>query len=326
MGFDQGLIYPSWGGFGKGAKGMKGAGKGGKGKWDGKNVAMDKGGKGLWVMVPFSDMPKGKGGKSGGKGGGQQGGGGGSKKRKKENAGPVQSIDAGMVGQITDALNENGGEMSLGKLSTLFSGLKKAQVEEHFNVQEVGDGDFLVTLGGIGAGPPVRGEKRVKVKKEKVKKEKDPDAPPPPDLESDVLNEITAHLEACGGSCVLGKLSTKFSGLKKAQLEGHFEVEHGEKDSIVRILGYTGDMDGMGPGPAKKRKKERQKASKDDAPPPDLDHAKLQKITDYLNTAGGSAPLGKVTTVFPGVKKAQLENNFVLSGGGANSDPIVSLS
>jgi len=312
---------------------------------------MDKGGKGMWVMVPFSDAPKGKGGKfggKGGKGGGQQGGG--SKKRKKENAGPVQSIDGDMVEKITDLLNENGGELSLGRVTTVFPGLKKVQVEEHFNVQEVGDGDFLVTTGGIGAGPLVSGEKRVKVKKEKkIKKEKDPDAPPPPDLESDVLNEITAHLEACGGSCVLGKLSTKFPGLKKAQLEGHFEVEHGEKDSIVRILGYTGDMDAMGPGPAKKRKKERQKgcfncgdfthmskdcalprkekASKADAPPPpDLDHAKVEAITDYLNTAGGSAPLGKVTTVFPGVKKAQLENNFVLSGGGASADPIVSLS
>lgn len=343
MGYDQGFIYPSWA-LGKG-KAMNGAGKGGKG---GKGKKDGTGGKGMWVMVPSGfGMPAkggkgkggnygGKGGNYGGKGGGQQGGGGGgSKKRKKENAGPVESIDASMVEQITNLLSENGGEISLGKMTTVFPGLKKVQVEEHFNVQEVGDGDFKVTDGPpeAGAGPMVSGEQREQVKKEKkikIKKERDPDAPPPPELEADVLNDITAHLEACGGCCVLGKLSTKFSGLKKAQLEGHFEVEHGEKDSLVRLPGYVGGMDTTEQGPAKKRKtakKEGQKKDRsNDAPPPDLDFSKLQQITDYINEAGGSAPLGRVTTVFPGVKKAQLENNFVLSGGGANSDPVVSLS
>merc|ERR1711912_226099 len=139
---------------------------------------------------------------------------------------------------------------------------------------------------------------------------------------------ITETLEANNGVMFLGRLASKFAGLKKAQLEGHFEVEHGEKDTIVRVFGAEGEptASNLEEGPRKRRK--RDKRSKDAPPPGPLDDEMLSEITDYLNDCGGSAPLGKVTTAFEGVKKAQLEENFVVTQGAdaANTDPIVSLS
>ena len=61
-----------------------------------------------------------------------------------------------------------------------------------------------------------------------------------------------------------------------------------------------------------------------DQPEPPLDMEKLEGITAYLSACGGAAPLGKVTTQFEGVKKAQLEEHFYLSGPTGN--PILSLS
>jgi len=288
------------------------------------------------MPAPVRNAPKGKGGKNGGKGGGQQGGG--NKKRKKENGGPVKSIDESMVEQMSNLLFENGGEIDLGSMTSVFPGLKKAQIEEHFDVHVVGDGDGAdLVVTSIGA--VVSEEKREKAKQPKAKKEKDPDAPPPPDLGSEVIAEITAHLEDCGGSCVLGKLSTVFSGIKKAQLEAHFDVEHGEKDSIVRLFGHTGDMDAIGQGPAKKRKspmvsgeskekvKKEKKAKKEKdpnaPPPPDLEAHVINEITAHLEACGGSCVLGKLGTKFPGIKKVQLEAHFDMEN--SEKDSIVRL-
>lgn len=160
---------------------------------------------------------------------------------------------------------------------------------------------------------------------------KDPDAPPPPDLDAEVIQEIQEHLEACGGSTCLGKLTSKFHGLKKVQLEGHFELQHGEKDSVVRLLNFEEMQQGEAAveneeGPAKKKRKKDRERKDPNAPVPALEYDKLQKITDWLGEMGGSAPLGRLTTVFSGVKKAQVEEHFVLTTQEGNQDPIVSTS
>lgn len=320
------MIYP---GFGYDMKGgcMKGGGMKGKGK-----------GKGTWA---YGGSPH-----KGGKGGGPNKSG--NRKRKAKNDGPVQPLDNSVLEQITEFVTENGGSAPLGRITTVFEGVKKVQIEDHFNVEEVGDGDFMVSsLDSPPLATRIRADPKVGArgndeprgpKPKKVKAPKDPDAPPPTDLDTDVLNKITGHLEACGGSLPLGKLATKFPGLKKVQLEGHFEVQHGEKDSIVRVFGADNfamakankkaNIEDMENRPTKKRKREKAPKDPNAPPPPALDDTKLEKITDWLNDVGGSAALGKLTTAFPGVKKAQLEGNFVLTPGERRdtADPIVSFT
>merc|ERR1711924_98593 len=154
-------------------------------------------------------------------------------------------------------------------------------------------------------GPKVKTEQVPKPNKQKEKAPKDPDAPPPPALETEVINEITETLEASGGVMFLGRLASKFEGLKKVQLEGHFELEHGDKDTIVRAFGAEGDptQGNLEEGPKKKRRR-TDRRSKDATPLPPLDDETLEKITEYLNDSGGSAALGKLTSEFSGVKKA----------------------
>lgn len=328
------LIYPT---------SMRSAMKGGGGGKRGGD-----GGKGLWIQIP----PPGWGVPSraeserarlslSGRGGG--GGGAGGKKRKadRKERPPPGPLDESMVQQLTEFLNENGGVVTLGRLTTVFEGIKKAQVEEHFAVEEVSDGDFSVTIsdtpGRIPAGPFPRGGTAPKPpsapKAKRVKKERDPDAPPPPDLDSDVIEEIRVQLEVNGGELSLGKLTSIFSGLKKAQLVGHFEVEPGERDSTIRLFGgYQIESavkdEAAEEGPKKKRKKERPPKDPNAPPPPDLDKDKVDKISDFITSEGGSVSLGKLTTAFSGVKKAQLERNFVvaLDGEASKTDPIVSLN
>lgn len=285
------MIYPTHmmkgGGYMMGGGSMKGGGKGA----------------GKWVFLPTGPPNKAAG-----------------RKRKAVNNGPGQALDEGTLNEIMDFVQEKGGSAPLGQLTTVFEGVKKVQLEEHFKVEEVSSGNYTVSLSDeppafsrTSGGPKV--ERATKPKKHKEKAPKDPDAPPPPDLESDVIDEITQTLEANGGVMFLGRLASQFEGLKKAQLEGHFELEHGEKDTIVRLSGATstGITGSLEEGPKKKRKKIGK--SKDAPPPGPLDEEMIMKITDYLNDCGGSAALGKVTTAFEGVKKAQLEDCFVVSRG-----------
>lgn len=312
------------GGYGTGARvPIKGAGKGSVIKGDGK------GGKGMWVMMPAParNASKGQGAKNGGSSRAQQGGG--NKKRKKDSNDSVKPIDAEMLQQMHNLLDENDGEIDLGSMTSVFPGLRKKQVEEHFNVDE----EYMVSY--IGAAPLTEKRERMKQEKaEKPKKEKDPDAPPPPELESHVIDEITVYLADCGGCCFLGRVSTKFSGIKKAQLEAHFDVEHGDFDTIVHLPGHTGDpdMDAIAQVPVKKRKvgetsivksengkKDKKKAKKDKdpnaPPPPDLEIDVLNEITSFLEECGGSCMLGKLSTKFSGLKKAQLVGHFEVEHG-----------
>lgn len=68
------------------------------------------------------------------------------------------------------------------------------------------------------------GEVRSATKKKKNKVKKDPDAPPPPALQQSQVDAIASYLQDCGGIARLGKLSTRFEGLKKTQVESHFVV------------------------------------------------------------------------------------------------------
>jgi len=59
------------------------------------------------------------------------------------------------------------------------------------------------------------------------------------------------------------------------------------------------------------------KAERDpNAPPPEsLDWEVSDKIATWIVSEGGTVALGKLTSVFPGVKKVQLEEQFVVTPG-----------
>lgn len=57
------------------------------------------------------------------------------------------------------------------------------------------------------------------------KKERDVNAPPPPPLGDDKVSEMRLCLEERGGVMDFGRFSNKFQGLKKVQIEAHFNVE-----------------------------------------------------------------------------------------------------
>jgi len=306
-------------------------------------------------------------------------------------AGPPPPLDAQAVEEIRAYIQERGGAVPLGKLSTDRPGLKKAQLEPHFFVglpqgAVAQNCDYVVSLdGSIPAGSLMTGAGSVKrvqysnagigelgglhshqllalpseeapsePKKKKQKKVQDPNAPPPPPLEVENVQAITAVLQGCGGSLPLGKLTTQFEGLKKAQLEPHFALVPDPRgpasgDFAVCLPGYEdtahppqsqqqllalGGVDTLGglsnltgaasvEQPLKKKKQKKQKPPRDpDAPPPPaLEISKVEEVAAYLQQHNGMARLGKLTTDFPGLKKAQLEPHFVVCG-----DPAVDLS
>lgn len=51
-----------------------------------------------------------------------------------------------------------------------------------------------------------------------------PEGPPPPDLDADQVEAMTQFLEEKGGVMDYGRFSNHFAGLKKAQLEPHFDL------------------------------------------------------------------------------------------------------
>lgn len=260
------------------------------------------------------------------------GGGVGSGARKRKLTTPAQPLHEDKIAEITAFLDENGGTTSLGKLTTHFSGLKKVQVQEHFHVEEHADpenGDCLVSTfapedapAGVSFTFETKGHKA-----RKVRASDDPNAPAPPELDPDMLNSITEYLGQRDGHSNLGRLTSDFPGLKKAQLEPHFLLVRGEKETEVWLFGAEADS-GAGSISEPKKKKQKVKKERDPnaPPPPPLDEVAVQKIYEYISSLGGSAPLGKVTTVFPGVKMVQLsEGGFDVTKPDGSHDSLVSI-
>lgn len=305
-GMQKGTIYPSYMQTGKGIQ------------------------KGFWVNTQAGNGAKGA---RGGKGAG--------KKRKAPSV-PAGPLDPSVLEKVAEFIVEHGGAVTLGKLSTTFEGLKKVQVMDHFDVEEAEDktsADPVVSV-------PLEGPRQSSfdyeelAPKAKQRREKDLNAPPPPELDAYVVSQITEYIEANGGCAIMGKLCSNFPGLKKAQLESHFEMAMGEKDFSVALpgSGFTNfaptsaaeTAEGHGKKKNKKNKKDKRERDPNAPPPPALQPAAVQQIIQWLNSMGGSAALGKVTTQFPGVKKAQLEgeSRFEVSQVEDNrtGDPTVSVA
>jgi len=300
-------------------------------------------------------------------------------------ANPPLPLDEAAVLDIRTYIEERGGTVSLGKLTTDKPGIKKAQLEPHFylvmspgSTQNGRGGNYLVSTdsnaavaaaqapplmpGSIEYGQIVPLVPSVEQpKKKKRKKEHDPNAPPPQPLDTETLASITNFLQSIGGSLSLGKLTSQFEGLKKVQLEPHFVSlpdGRGTGDFVVSIsgdvaagaapiqllqqqqalqqmglaggqglAGFSGVSSLSGVAPMEqsvlvpKKKKQKKQRDPDAPPPPPLEQSKVDEIASYLQLQGGVSRLGKLTSDFSGLKKAQLEPHFVVCG-----DPSVDLT
>merc|ERR1712008_397999 len=114
-----------------------------------------------------------------------------------------------------------------------------------------------------------------------------PSDEPLPQLDHAFVQHIAKVLIEAGGALPLGKLTTQFAGVKKAQLEPHVAVS------------------------AHPRSQTR--------PPSEIDQVNV--ISAFLQLHGGCVKLGKLCTHFAGVKKVQLQPLFVIAG-----DPAVDMS
>jgi len=290
---------------------------------------------------PYGKVGGNAGGKACGKAGGTSGGGSMAAIRDKKSKASGETpppLDALAIQQIQGYLAQFGGSAPLGKLTSEYPGLKKAQLEQaHFQVvMTPGQADHMVFLTGSSGGSVMRqmghgiASASSQPKQSKAKRPRDDHAPPEP-LTEDQLKDIQMFLQECGGSVGLGKLTTEFEGVKKVQLEaaGLYITSADTGDYTVSLDPNgisTFDPYGMPPAKkAKKEKKDRRGKDPNEPPPPDLELESVQKITEYLESCGGSQTLGKLTSVFEGTKKIQLAPHFELTQNPDNGDCTISL-
>jgi len=284
---------------------------------------------------------------------------------------------------VRDFVAGCGGYTPLGRVTTVFEGVKKAQLQFAGLTMVGGEGgrEPFVCSGTLEAEaalladqanappesalftdvasaivPAFTGEPERKKKKKKEQERKDPNAPPPPPLEAEVVDRITALVQAHGGRMSLGKLTTTFEGVKKVQLEPHFLIRCHNKEGVSsgdftvslhdgsavaelapevqQTLGLLGTLGAplvavpQVPGPrlpaaAGVSKKKKNKAKRvADFPPTMLEPSKVEEIAAFLHACGGAARMGKLSTAFPGLKKAQIEPHFVVCGDPSSDHTI----
>eukprot|EP00746_Dinoflagellata_sp_MGD_P010429 gnl/MRDRNA2_/MRDRNA2_121526_c0_seq1.p1 gnl/MRDRNA2_/MRDRNA2_121526_c0~~gnl/MRDRNA2_/MRDRNA2_121526_c0_seq1.p1 ORF type:complete len:492 (-),score=107.75 gnl/MRDRNA2_/MRDRNA2_121526_c0_seq1:26-1501(-) len=125
------------------------------------------------------------------------------------------------VRDMSQIIADNGGQMNGGVLTRKFRGVKKAQIEAHFLVEQITSGDFLVSLKAGTNG------------KKKDKKERSTEPPPP--LTDDQVQDMYQMIFDSGGQMKGGALTRKFPGVKKAQIEAHFLIEQAGGDFLVSV-------------------------------------------------------------------------------------------
>lgn len=264
-------------------------------------------------------------------------GGGGNLPSKRKPAQPCAPLDEDRRAQIELYIQESGGAIPFSVITSNFSGLKKQQVEDAgFGMASFGNGDYMVStgqampsglLGAVSAGF----EPSFPTKK-KVKKDPDAQAVVHASLDPWQVEEMRAYITEQEGSVAsLGKMTSQFEGVKKAQVEEHFYVTQTGDGTFAVTLEAPSQKAIRNGGLvfAKAVKRERKPADPDAPPPPALTPTQVATIGQWLRENGGSASLGKLTSAFPGTKKMQLEMEVAAWLVGEKTpeqpDPVVTL-
>lgn len=150
------------------------------------------------------------------------------------------------VQTIHQLIRDNGGSMKGGLLSTKVEGVKKAQLQPHFLIEQppTGGGDYVVTIKGPlkglansntfskGSGKQIQRTPMKQIQSPPMglansnkKQKKKSDGAAPASLSDSQVQAIYDIIQENGGSIRGGHLTTIVEGLKKVQIESHFTVE-----------------------------------------------------------------------------------------------------
>jgi len=148
------------------------------------------------------------------------------------------------------------------------------------------------------------------------------DEAPPAPLDELTLNSIKELVQSRGGSLGLGHICHDFPGVKRLQLQDHFDLNRvgnqwvvslppdlleQEDDLAAQVLAASQGLLGV--------KMEFPKPTREpdflEAAP--LDDTQVEAVATVLEANGGALPLGRVTQLFPRIKKTQLDLYFELN-------------
>lgn len=201
------------------------------------------------------------------------------------------------LAKINEMLLEQGGQISLGRISSTFQGMRMASLEAHFDIVETKSGCHTVGFKGQLQGlDPASLFLPGQVPDRTASNPKQPRF-----VTDDKLSEICQFVQKIGGKCNLGMLSSQYIGLKKAQLEQFFtfvEVQSGDVD--LYLNGHASPGEAEPPWPVCFESVEDMKS----------------QVQDYLAMSGegleGSRSLEEVCSAFPGLQPRSLLEHFSL--------------
>jgi len=239
----------------------------------------------------------------------------------------VVPLELPKIEEISALLNSHGGVLPLGSVSQNFPGLKRAQLEGIFDLTRVGEhGQWEVRLPGVTS---PGGEMLVDGRAVPF------DAPLPDLTEEQVMDVTRAIRSAPDGWISLTDAMRACPGVKRKQLEGHFDVRKKDRKHFIVAL-LAGRQSHLPPRPPQPPTTYGAKiapfrpplapssAARARAPPVPprtaailpLDQDTLMEIAAYLGAHGGSAPLEEVYGAFWGVVGEQLDRQFSLDWDG----------
>lgn len=164
---------------------------------------------------------------------------------------PLPPLDDSIVESITSALeSEPEFTLPMMKILEIAPGVKRQQLEPHFEIVRVDKKRFHVRLAGSFFQPPAPPSVQAPQPlpcRSSFKPPAQPSAQAQPafqvrapteeaaPLDSDTVAQVADLIVAAGGAVNLGKISSIFKFIKRSQLEGHFELERIGDQWEVRI-------------------------------------------------------------------------------------------
>mmetsp|Transcript_82387 Transcript_82387/g.241837 ORF Transcript_82387/g.241837 Transcript_82387/m.241837 type:complete len:296 (+) Transcript_82387:60-947(+) len=131
-----------------------------------------------------------------------------------QNDAPPEPLDPEKLEKVYEVIRENGGAVPMGLISQKVPGVKKAHLQEHFEMTLFEQGKWEVRLPGCTAGPALYMHAGKTVSQS--------DGIPP--LSEEDIKRIAEILQEHGGTTSIDDLLLSFPELKKQQLRELFEV------------------------------------------------------------------------------------------------------
>jgi len=213
-------------------------------------------------------------------------------------------FDAKRLAQIKAFIKAEGGVVEMNRISREIKDTKWSELESlGFVASERNEfGQKNVALPGSRRPQPPAARHTVKGSKDADEEVAE--------LDEGVLAAVIGFVEEAGGVMSLGKIASKFRGVKCAQLELAGFAASERNASGEKNVALPGNLQPEPPEDTKQKVGTKQKGGK----PKDSDEDVLAKVTRLLEQGGGVQPMSKIAEKFEGVSWSTLEmNGFVAS-------------